>query len=118
MDRVEDDKNWEYSESAPWESGSVNTPADRRNADAALHEADTTAYEAAYGHIERRHAEVAWLHAGLQGATAVIGGLVMALGFHPILVLIAGVVIWRGLEEVVDSQQRADDSRRADHGVD
>ncbi len=109
--------NWTPTDDEPWTHESKPAMS-QREYDRILSEADKTAYNAEYGHVERRHAEISFLHHGLKILAAIIGGLIMALGFHPIIVFIITVAIWRSLEEIVEVQEQTDKERRAFHGVD
>jgi hypothetical protein len=109
------DKLSQPMDHAPWESGSR---ADVRAADRARTAEDKAAYYTEWGHIERRHTEQMIVAIILRLLIAVIGGLVMALGFHPFFVLVGSVAAWKGIDEMIEENESNDAVRRASYGID
>ena len=106
--------SWIPTDSAPWE----HAAPPRADPPPSRYQEDLARYRAAFGHIEKRHFEENLACNALQGLTALIAGLVMALGFFPIPIFIIAIFIWRALSEVIDQNEANDRARRADYGVD
>ena len=120
MVTYEDNLTWTRMNHSPWATGpNIHVPnTSLRDLDKAKRAAAIAEYMEEYGHLERRHAEIAWLYGGLKVMTAIIAGLVMALGFYPIFTMIAAVAVWRSLDATIERHDDADAMRRAQYGVD
>lgn len=91
---------------------------DQEREDAARSEADMGAYRAAWGHVERRHARARWGAWLAQAAVYVVGGLVMAVGFHPFWAFVATVLVARAIADGRMAAAVGDRLRRMSAGVD
>ena len=95
-----------------WEASGL--PAGYTAEDVARHQRDLEEYEARFGHVERRHANARLTGTLLQFLTCAAAGLLMALGFYPVITFVASVIACKAIASTSAAHASADLARRAD----